>query len=217
MTDSNKTEVVMIIDRSGSMFPIWADTVGGFKKFIQDQKTIPGKINLTLVSFDNIIDMIYDGIDINDCDGDILDNYGPRGNTALLDAMGFTINKVGYRFADMKEEERPGKVIICVITDGKENSSIEFRTPSKIKEMVEHQTNKYCWEFTYLGANQDSFLIGNSLGVTTRNCANFEYSNIGTKSCMDTLSHSVRRCRLDGSMPVIQDIYDSIVNEKKEN
>jgi len=217
MTDSNKTEVIMIIDRSGSMQAIWSDTVGGFKKFIQDQKALPGKVNLTLVAFDSVLSMIYDGISIHDCKEDVLNDYGPRGSTALLDTMGFTINKVGQRFASMKEEERPGKVIVCIITDGQENCSREFRTPDKIKEMVEHQTNKYCWEFTYLGANQDSFLIGNTLGVATKSCANFAYSNIGTRSCMDTLSRSVRSYHLNGNMPVMQDVYDSIVEEKKED
>jgi uncharacterized protein YegL len=214
MTDSNKTEVIMIVDRSGSMYRIWEDTVGGFKNFIKDQRSLPGKTNITLVTFDDSFDTIYNGADISDCNDDILKEYGPRGSTALLDTMGYTINSVGERFAKMDESERPCNVVVCVITDGQENASKEFVIGS-IKEMVEHQTSKYNWKFIYLGANQDSFSVGGSLGFTKSGCANYAYSGVGAATGMRTLSRSIDSIRATGSMSDVQSTYDSLIDSKE--
>lgn len=213
MTDSNKTEVIVIVDRSGSMHRIWEDTVGGFKSFLKDQRALPGKINITLVTFDDNFDTIYDGVDISDCNDDILKEYGPRGSTALLDAMGDTINRVGQRFAKMDESERPGNVVVCVVTDGEENASTEF-VIGTIKDMVEHQTSKYNWKFIYLGANQDSFNVGGSLGFSKNACATYSYSGVGAIAGMDTISHSVRSIRSTGLLSDVQATYDSLVDSK---
>lgn len=210
MTDLNKTEIILIVDRSGSMGTIWSDTVGGFKNFIKEQKALSGKANLTLVTFDNRHDLVYDGVDIQDCDDDVLKDYGPRGSTALLDTMGFTMDRVGKRFTDMQEEERPGKVIVCVLTDGEENSSMEFNR-DRIKEMVEHQTSKYNWQFIYLGANQDAFLIGQTMGFVKTSCANFVCDSIGAAASTGTLSRSVSGYRSKGVIPDVQTTYNSFV------
>lgn len=181
MTKENSSEVIMIVDRSGSMATCWNDTVGGINEFIKKNREVPGECKLSLAFFDTNYDMPFNGVDIQDSMfGSPMSfaDYGPRGATALLDAIGKTINSVGARLASMSEADRPSKITMCIVTDGEENSSCEFSN-EKIKEMIQHQTDKYQWDFVYLGANQDAFSVGGALGIKGVNCANYAGQHTG--------------------------------------
>lgn len=155
------TEIVLIVDRSGSMESIKADAEGGINTFITEQKAAEGKANFTLCQFDTHYEFVHQGVDIEK-----VDNYKlvPRGWTALNDAIGRTINEVGERLAKTPEEERPALVLFMIVTDGHENSSQEF-SGEKVKEMIAHQKEKYNWKFTFLGTEEDSLQVGASLGL----------------------------------------------------
>lgn len=136
--NTNLTEIAFILDRSGSMESIAADAIGGFNAFLQSQQQQPGSANFTLVLFDNEYDLVADGQEINKIKLLNKHTYVPRGSTALLDAIGKTIDNLGKRLSVTKEEDRPGKVIFAILTDGEENSS-EFYTNDKISKMITHQ------------------------------------------------------------------------------
>jgi uncharacterized protein YegL len=175
--NDNLVDVTVILDRSGSMATIANDTNGGLQSFIDEQKKVHDKnIKLTLVQFDDEYEVVYDRVDIREVKKHTLQ---PRGSTALLDAIGKTINAKGAEFRRMKEENRPGKVIFVIITDGEENSSHEFAAPGLIKEMIEHQKDKYNWDFIYLGANQDAVTVGRSMGVSAASCASYAHTGQG--------------------------------------
>lgn len=157
----NLTELVLIVDRSGSMATIRKDAQGGFDEFIKKQKEVEGEARITLTEFDSQINVVCENIDIKEMKPYKLE---PRGSTALLDAIGQTINKIGKRLSETKEEDRPSKVFVCIITDGEENSSREF-SKTQIKEMIEHQRTKYSWEFVFIGANMDAFTEAGSMGI----------------------------------------------------
>lgn len=167
------TDITVVLDRSGSMDQCKSEVIGGLKKFVEEQQKQPWKANYTLVQFDDEYEVVHSGIPIDKVPEL---NFKPRGCTALNDAVGKAIVSTGERLAAMSESDRPGLVMFVIVTDGHENSSKEFKR-RQIKEMIEHQTNVYQWKFTYLGANQDAFKVGNSLGVNTVACANFTSDN----------------------------------------
>lgn len=164
MTNPDFTEIICVIDRSGSMGVIQDDAIGGFNTFLDEQKKVDKPCALTYAQFDSEYEIVHDGVPIKDVPPLDHKTYVPRGSTALYDAIGRTINVVGARLAKTPEHERPGKVLFTILTDGHENSSCEFRQGT-IKEMIEHQRNKYQWEFIYLAANQDAATKGRSMGV----------------------------------------------------
>lgn len=170
MTKINLTEIVVILDRSGSMSNMVQDVKGGFDKFVEEQSNLPGECLLTLVQFDTgAIETVYSAKDIRKV-GKL--ELIPRGGTPLLDAIGKTINDVGGRLRITPEASRPERVLVLIITDGEENSSREF-TKTKIKELVEHQSGKYQWEFMYLGANVDAFSEAVNYGILVANASNY--------------------------------------------
>ena len=146
------TEIIMIMDRSGSMAVLRNDAIGGFNTFLEDQKKQPGAANLTLVLFHQYYDVIYAGRPIQEVPPLTTETYVPGGSTALLDAMGKAINQTGARLAAMEEQNRPGKVIVVILTDGQENSSMEFNK-TRIAEMVQHQEEKYGWKVIFLSSD----------------------------------------------------------------
>lgn len=205
--NNNLTEIVFILDRSGSMGPIAADTIDGYNTFIEKQKLEPGEAKLTTVLFDSIYEVIHDGVDIQKVEHLTSTQYWARGMTALMDAVGRTINSVGERLAATPEEERPGKVIFVITTDGLENASREF-TRTQIKQMIEHQTNKYNWQFMFLGANIDAAAEAVSMGIDAQYAANYRASDIGTKSVYATMDCAVSTLRATGC--VTADWADSL-------
>jgi hypothetical protein len=160
--NQNLTEIVFILDRSGSMSGLESDTIGGFNSFVTKQAEI-GSTNLTTILFDDKYEILHNGIDAKKA---VLTEkeYYTRGSTALLDAVGKTINDVGKRLGKTPEAQRPGKVIFVITTDGLENASAKF-SYDEVKRMITHQGEKYSWEFIFLGANIDVAQEGGRLGI----------------------------------------------------
>jgi len=156
------TEIVFILDRSGSMSGLENDTIGGFNGFVKNQAAL-GQTNLTTVLFDDRYEILHNGIDARGV-AITSDEYFTRGNTALLDAIGKTIEDVGKRLSETPEDQRPGKVIFVITTDGLENASRTF-SYHEVKKMITHQTEKYKWEFIFMGANIDVAAEGERLGI----------------------------------------------------
>lgn len=210
MAKKNFTEIAIVIDKSGSMGSLVKDTLGGYNTFIEKQKALPGDASVTLVLFDTDIKTIYESVDIKNVKELTTKEYFADGLTALNDAIGLTIDSLGKRLDATAEENRPEKVVVVIMTDGEENSSNRY-TNDKIKEMVEHQKNKYSWEFCFLGANIDSFAVGGSYGIS--NNINYSASVVGTKlayATMDNITSNVRSGRATMSN-VSTDIRDTNV------
>ena len=191
----NLTEIVFILDRSGSMSGLTDDTIGGFNSFIEQQKKVDGEAKLTTVLFDDRYELLHNGVDINEVKPLTRDDY----MTALYDAIGKTINDVGDRLSKTPEDDRPSKVIVVITTDGAENSSVEF-SQSKIKEMITHQTEKYSWEFIFLGANIDSVAVGDSIGIAANRSANYSASDKGVASVYCAMCDTISTYRNTGTV-----------------
>jgi uncharacterized protein YegL len=193
----NLTEIIFLLDRSGSMAGLESDTVGGFNAFIKNQCELEGETLLTAILFDHQYEVLWNGIDANNAK--LTDQeYYVRGSTALLDAVGKTILDVGYRLMKSSAERRPGKVIFIITTDGMENASCEF-THEKVKELIKHQEEKYNWEFIFLGANIDATKEADSLGISMDNAYEFEASQAGVKIMYDMVYESVLEKRKNNS------------------
>lgn len=161
MTSRDLTYIYFLLDRSGSMKTIKTDTEGGFAAFVADQRTAPGRCHVTLAQFDHAYDVVYAGVPVAEVPPLTL---RPRGGTALLDAMGQLLTDAGAELAALPEDDRPGTVIVAVMTDGHENASAKWTHPA-VKALVEQQTKIYGWQFLYMGADQDAIEVGASLGV----------------------------------------------------
>lgn len=165
MTNPNLTEIICILDRSGSMGPIRDDSIGGFNTFLEEQKQIPGEALLTLVLFNEDYKVVYRSVPISEARPLTREDFVPGGSTALLDAIGKTIIATGERLAAMPEDKRPGKVLVGILTDGEENASREF-SRSKIFDTITHQRERYAWEFAFLAVGQDAFAEAGRIGIS---------------------------------------------------
>lgn len=192
--DMNLTEIIFLLDRSGSMGGLESDTIGGFNSFIENQSKQEGKTIVTTVLFDDKYEILWNGIDAGKAR---LTNkeYFVRGSTALLDAVGKTILDVGLRLSKTNEKEKPGKVIFVITTDGMENSSCEF-TYKKVKQLIKHQHEKYSWDFIFLGANIDAAKEAGNIGICAENAYNYEASKPGVENMyrMACKAVSEKRC-----------------------
>jgi Mg-chelatase subunit ChlD len=190
------TEIIFILDKSGSMTSVLDETIIGFNNFLEDQKKVPGEAKLTLKLFStyNQEEIVYDGKSVHDCNELSILTYHPDGFTALLDAIGNSIKEVGKRLNETKEEEKPEKVIMVILTDGQENDSRKF-TSNQIRSMIEHQTSKYSWEFVYLGANQDAFANSAIMGISSKSTLNYDPSKYGTLHAHQNISNYVSSYR----------------------
>lgn len=188
------TEIIFLLDRSGSMAGLESDTIGGFNAFIKKQSQMEGETIVTTVLFDDEYELIWDGVDANKVR--LTDKeYYVRGCTALLDAVGKTIIDVGYRLLKTEEDKKPGKVIFVITTDGLENASREF-TYAKVKELIQHQQEKYSWEFIFMGANIDVVKEAESIGISLENAYNFETSEKGVEIMYDMVAEAVSEKRI---------------------
>ena len=171
---SDLTDITLVVDRSGSMQSIKEDAEGGVNSFIAQQVNEPGEALLTLVQFDTEYEFLHKGIPIGK-----VPKYKlvPRGTTALLDAVGRAVNETGQRLAKIDEQDRPGLVVFVIMTDGQENSSVEFSN-EQIKRMIEEQQTKYNWHFTFLGAGQGAFKEAGKMGIGPDGAANFSKSKV---------------------------------------
>ena len=192
--DTNYTHMTIVVDRSGSMDFIRSDSEGGINQLIKDQKLEPGKFTFSLVEFDDSIDVVYDMVPIAD-----VEKYSlvPRGMTALYDAIGSGIVRTGEALTKMAEVDRPSNVIFVIVTDGGENSSREYSI-TKIKNLITEQTDKYNWDFTFIGANIDAFSVGTSIGI--KNSVQYAATASSTKSVYGGLTTNTSRVRAAGGM-----------------
>lgn len=186
----NLTEMVFVLDRSGSMSGLAADTVGGFNELIEKQKKIEGDAYVTTVLFDHEYEVLHDHVALGEVAPLTDKEYFARGSTALLDAVGRTINAVGARLAATPEEERPEHVVFVITTDGMENASREY-TAKQVREMVEHQQQKYSWQFVFLGANMDAVSEARNLGISAKYAADFTPSHSGVRKMYSMALDSV--------------------------
>jgi hypothetical protein len=194
--NTNLTEIIFLLDRSGSMGGLESDTIGGFNAFIENQRKLKGKTLVTGVLFDDQYEVVWNGAEAEKVKL-TAEKYYVRGCTALLDAVGKTILDVGYRLSKTSEDNRPGKVIFVITTDGFENASREF-TYDKVKELIKHQQEKYCWEFIFLGANIDAEREADNLGIYSENAFSFEASEVGVESMYKMVCEEVSERRQVG-------------------
>ena len=187
-------EMIFIIDRSGSMSGLEDETMGGFNSLIEKQKREPGEAYVTTVLFDNEYEVLHDRVALRDVPKMTNAQYWPRGTTALLDAIGKTVNDVGKRLSETPEEERPEQVIVVITTDGYENASREY-SRSKVKEMIERQQKEYSWTFMFLGANIDAVAEGRSFGIDERFARNYTASKSGQSKAYSVLGQSMSAMR----------------------
>lgn len=189
--NKNLTHLAFIIDGSGSMAPLQSDTIGGFNRIMEEQRKATCESHATLVIFSNATHEVFTDIDAKHARDLTTESYVPAGGTALLDAMGYTIDRLGKLFADTPEAKRPGKVCVTIITDGEENASREYDL-AKIKTMVERQREKYSWEFVFLGANIDAFAAAQSYGINTKNAYAFSSSKKGLVATSSVVGSALR-------------------------
>ncbi len=164
MTNKDLTHLYFLLDRSGSMQSIREDIVGGFDAFIAEQRRQPGQCVVSLAQFDDQYEEVYADRPIADVAS--LDLV-PRGMTAMLDAIGRLINAAGARLDALPEDQRPGSVVVGIMTDGLENASQEF-TREQVRTMITRQSTEYDWTFLYMGANQDAVEVGEGIGIDPR-------------------------------------------------
>lgn len=195
MVNSSYTHLAVIADRSGSMFSIAEDMNGGLETFLKEQDALEGTLLVDITVFDGSVEQTVTDGKVEDIAFPII---VPRGSTALNDAMGITITSLGERFAKMDEDERPGKVIVLVITDGHENSSREY-TASQVKDLVTRQQDEWNWEFVFLGANIDSFAVGGGYGVNAGSTLNYTADSAGVASALRSASAYVSTTRIAGN------------------
>ena len=187
-------EIACVVDRSGSMASIATDAIGGFNTFLASQKAQPDSTRFTLVLFDNEYQVVHNGTPIRLVEDLTSTTFIPRGSTALLDAIGKTMDDMGARLSQTTEQERPGKVILAILTDGEENSS-EVYTSEKVERMLRHQQEKYQWEVLFLAANQDAIMAAKKLAIPSENAFNFYPSPKGIQMAFSALSDDINQRR----------------------
>ena len=181
------TEIICIIDRSGSMESIRSDAIGGFNRFLADQQEPEDPARLTMVLFDDQYEVVHNGIDIRTVPLLTNNTFVPRGMTALLDAVGKTLNTVSARLAEIPADDRPEKIIVAILTDGHENASREFTLPV-IREMISHYTTDLKWDFIYLAATQDAFGEAGKMGISADNTVQFAANKAGIQNSYQSIS-----------------------------
>ena len=181
------TEMVFIIDKSGSMEGLEKDTIGGFNSMLKEQQAVEGEAIVTTVLFDNRYELLHDRIDIRAVSPLTEKNYTVGGNTALLDALGKTIRKIREVQEHTAEDYRAEKVLFTIITDGEENASREY-SAERIKARIEYQKQKYGWEFVFFGANMDAVLEAEKLGISAEYAQNYRADASGTSTAYSAIS-----------------------------
>jgi uncharacterized protein YegL len=184
------TELVFILDRSGSMSGLESDTIGGYNAMLEKQKKEPGEAAITTVLFDDRYELLHDRINLRGIAPITDKEYFVRGSTALLDAVGRTINKIGNVQKHTVEEERAEHVMFVITTDGMENASKEF-SYEKVRQMIEHQKSKYGWEFIFLGANIDATAAAERFGIGKDRATNYNADSEGTLLNYEVVSETV--------------------------
>ena len=194
------TELVFILDKSGSMSGLETDTIGGYNSMLEKQKAVEGECHITTVLFDNNYELLHDRIDIRAVSPITEKEYQVGGSTALLDAIGRTISKIGNAQKHTADDYRAEKVLFVIITDGEENSSREY-SAEKIKAQIERQKTKYGWEFIFLGANIDAVQTASRFGIAPDRAQNYHADREGVELNFRVMSEAVATFRECAAMP----------------
>ena len=195
----NLTEIVFILDRSGSMSGLEADTIGGFNSLIEKQKNAEGEALISTVLFDNTSEVIHDRVSVQSIKPMTRDDYTVRGCTALLDAIGGAIHHIGNVHKYARNEDVPEHTLFVITTDGMENASRRYDS-EKVKKMIERQKEKYGWEFLFLGANIDAVETARHFGVSEDRAVNYHSDSEGTLLNYEVLSEAI--CSVRCSAPL---------------
>lgn len=213
---NNSTELVVILDRSGSMQRLAEDTIGGFNSLIENQRKLEGKCTVTTVLFDNKVEILYQGKNIKEVPTLTSKEYFARGSTALLDAIGITINETNSKISSMKEKEKPNKVLVAITTDGLENSSNEY-SYSSIKSLIEEKKKKLGWNFIFLGANIDAIGEANKFGIERDMAMNIKATKVGQKHAFESINRAAYHARFSNAISSDwKDTQEIDMPEKKE-
>ncbi len=195
----NLTEIVFILDRSGSMSGLEADTIGGFNSMIEKQKNAEGEALISTVLFDNTSEVIHDRVSVQSIKPMTRDDYTVRGCTALLDAIGDAIHHIGNVHKYARAEDVPEHTLFVITTDGMENASHRYSS-EKVKKMIERQKEKYGWEFLFLGANIDAVETARHFGISEDRAVNYHSDSEGTQLNYEVLSEAI--CSVRCSAPL---------------
>lgn len=205
-------EVVFIMDRSGSMSGLEADTIGGFNAMLEKQKKESDNIIWSTLLFDHITEVIHDRVPVDDVKELDEETYFVRGCTALLDAVGGAIHHIGNVHKYAREEDVPAKTLFVITTDGMENSSVSY-TYKKVKQMIKRQQEKYGWEFIFLGANMDAVDVAGRIGISEERAASFHNDSIGIMKNFKAVSESLTM--MAGGIPIAEDALDIVRKDYK--
>lgn len=211
------TEIIFVIDKSGSMARLTNDTIEGFNGFVENQKD-DVKTTLTTVLFDTSWRILHDGIDVYEVKPMTKTDYIAGGGTALLDAIGDTINRVQDRH-DKLGEDKPDNVLFVITTDGEENSSCKF-TKTQIEKMIKHQTNGHGWKFMFLGANMDAVKEAESIGIAKNLTVDYTWSGMGTNALYNSVSRlatASKTCDVSADSINLQSIYNNCMVDADDN
>ena len=199
---NNLTEIVFILDRSGSMSGLEADTIGGFNSMIEKQKKENGEALISTVLFDNASEVIHDRVNVRDIKPMTDKDYTVRGCTALLDAIGGAIHHIGNIHKYARTEDVPEHTLFVITTDGMENASRRYDSET-VKKMIEKQKERYGWEFLFLGANIDAVETAWHFGIGADRAVNYHSDSRGTKLNYEVISEAI--CAVRCSSPLSQD------------
>ena len=201
------TELVFIIDRSGSMSGLEADTIGGFNGLVEKQKKEAGDAYVSVVLFDDQTEVLYDRVDIQKVEPMNDKQYYVRGCTALLDAVGGAIHHIKNVHRYAREEDVPEKTLFVITTDGMENASRRYSF-DKIRRMIEHEKEKHHWECLFLGANIDAIQVAGRFGIKASRAVNYENDGFGTRLNYEVMSKAVSRARMSASAAEMESVFD---------
>lgn len=210
-----RTELVFILDRSGSMYGLEKDTIGGFNSMLEKQKTQEGEAVVTTVLFDNNYELVHDRFPLEHVDPLTEKEYFVGGSTALLDAVGSTIQKISNVQKRLPAALKADKVIFVIITDGMENSSLEY-SYSSVKKLIEKHKEKYGWEFMFLGANIDAVAEAAKFGVDEDRAVTYECDSAGVKLNYEVVADTVCAMRQTMSIPVGREWKERIEEDRKK-
>ena len=209
---NNITELVFIIDRSGSMAGLESDTIGGFNSMIEKQKRQDGGCYVSTVLFDDESEVLHDRIKLADIPKMTEDDYCVRGCTALIDALGGAIHHIGNIHKYARNEDVPEHTMFVVITDGQENASHSY-TSEQVKRMIERQKKKYGWEFLFIGANIDAVETAKRYGICKDRAVNYNADGAGTQILYESVAKAV--CNVRSSAPLKEDWSKDIDEDYK--
>ena len=203
----NMTEIVFILDRSGSMSGLETDTIGGFNSMIEKQKKENGEALISTVLFDNVSEVIHDRVPVQKVEPMTDRDYSVRGCTALLDAIGGAIHHIGNVHKYARNEDVPEHTLFVITTDGMENASRRYDSET-VKKMIERQKEKYGWEFLFLGANIDAVETARNFGIGEDRAVNYNCDSKGTQLNYKVLSKAI--CSVRCSAPLSSDWKEEI-------